>query len=436
MIGFVGLSHLGLNYSLATAAKGFDVVAYDPDTELVRRLQAGEFPIEEPGFRELHERHHSKLRYTSDAADLASCNLVFYSLDVRTNAGNESDFGPLTALIQNTDPSLASTATAVVLSQVRPGYTRELAARLGTHAGRWYYQVETLIFGSAVQRAMEPERYIVGAPRTEVPLPEAYAAWARAFGCPVLVMRYESAELAKIAINFFLVSSVSTTNTLAGICEAIGADWAEIAPALRLDKRIGPHAYLKPGLGIAGGNLERDLVTVQGLASGYGVEAGIVDAWQRSSAHSRFWALRVLERELLAARPTSRIAVWGLAYKQDTHSIRNSASVELIRTISGCDIHAYDPAAHVESALFSNLTVHASALEALAGADALAVMTPWKEFSAIAPSEIRRVMKGKLVVDPYCVLDRGGCASLGIELYQMGSPAPGKVPARDGKRSP
>ena len=100
MIGFVGLSHLGLNYSLATAAKGFDVVAYDPDTELIRRLEAGDFPIEEPGFSELHERHHSKLRYTSAAADLGSCDLVFYSLDVRTNAGNESDLGPLTALIQ------------------------------------------------------------------------------------------------------------------------------------------------------------------------------------------------------------------------------------------------------------------------------------------------------------------------------------------------
>ena len=83
----------------------------------------------------------------------------------------------------------------------------------------------------------------------------------------MLVMRLESAELAKIAINFFLVSTVATTNTLAEICEAIGADWNEIAPALRLDRRIGPHAYLKPGLGIAGGNLERDLVTVQSLAA-------------------------------------------------------------------------------------------------------------------------------------------------------------------------
>ena len=141
---------------------------------------------------------------------------------------------------------------------------RGLAASAKAPSVTWFYQVETLIFGAAVKRAMEPERFIVGALDPSAALPESYASFLKAFGCPVLVMRLESAELAKIAINFFLVSTVCTTNTLAELCESIGADWGEIAPALRLDRRIGPHAYLKPGLGIAGGNLERDLVTVQG----------------------------------------------------------------------------------------------------------------------------------------------------------------------------
>ena len=83
MIGFVGLSHLGLNYSLATAAKGFDVVAYDPDAMVTARCAAGEFPIEEPGFGELFAQHRDRIRYTSDETALAECELVFYSLDVR-----------------------------------------------------------------------------------------------------------------------------------------------------------------------------------------------------------------------------------------------------------------------------------------------------------------------------------------------------------------
>jgi UDPglucose 6-dehydrogenase len=420
MIGFIGLSHLGLNYSVATAAKGFEVVCYDPDRGLVGRLKEGLFPIDEPGFRELYAEHRSRIRFTGDLTELGKCALVFYALDIKTNERNESDPGPLTALIAATAPALGTGSTAVVMSQVRPGYTRELAARQKTPAGAWYYQVETLIFGAAVQRALEPERYMIGSAAPEAPLPEAYRAWLGAFACPLLVMRYESAELAKIAINFFLVSSVSTTNTLAELCEAIGADWGEIAPALRLDKRIGHHAYLKPGLGIAGGNLERDLVTVKGLALERGTEAGIVDAWLKASAHSKFWAVRVLERELLKAKPTARLAVWGLAYKQDTHSIKNSASIELIRTLTGCDIHAYDPVANVGSDSIPNLTVHPAAMDTLAGADALVIMTPWKEFSGADPAAIARHIGGKLVLDPYGVLPRAACEAAGLRLFQIG----------------
>jgi UDPglucose 6-dehydrogenase len=428
MIGFVGLSHLGLNYSLATAAKGFAVVAYDPDASLVTRLKAGSFPIEEPGFVELWTAHRSRLRYTCDVADLGACAVVFYALDVRTNERNESDLGPLTDLIEATVTALAPDAIAVVLSQVRPGYMRALIPRLADRAGsptgalavRWFYQVETLIFGAAVQRALEPERYIVGAADPAAPLPPPYRAWLEAFACPVLAMRYESAELAKIAINFFLVSTVSTTNTLAEVCEAIGADWGEIAPALRLDKRIGPHAYLKPGLGIAGGNLERDLVTVQGLAAEHGTEAGIVDAWQRNSAHAKGWALRTLRREVLAAHPAARIALWGLAYKQDTHSLKNSAAIELLQALGANDVRAYDPVARLDPRAFPRVTVCAGAVEALAGAEALVIMTPWGEFGAVPPARIREGLAGHWVIDPYGLLHPAACRTAALKHARIG----------------
>ena len=307
------------------------------------------------------------------------------------------------------------------MSQVRPGYMKALAARMRTPGVTWYYQVETLIFGAAVQRAMEPERYIVGSHNPADPLPAPYRAWLDTFNCPVLVMRLESAELAKIAINFYLVSSVCTTNTLAEVCEAIGADWLEIVPALRLDKRIGPHAYLKPGLGIAGGNLERDLLTVQGLAAEHGTEVGIVEAWQRNSAHAKSWVLRILEKQLLTGNPTARLAVWGLAYKQDTHSTKNSASIELIHALPRCRFRAYDPVARVDPNTFPNLRVHSNALDALKDADALIIMTPWKEFSRIAPADVRPCLAGKLVIDPYSMFDRKTCAGENLKVFQLGT---------------
>jgi UDPglucose 6-dehydrogenase len=232
-------------------------------------------------------------------------------------------------------------------------------------------------------------------------------------------MRYESAELCKIAINCFLVSSVSTANTLAEVCENIGADWREITPALRLDKRIGPHAYLSPGLGIAGGNLERDLVTVQNLAAEHGSDARVVTAWQQNSAYRKDWVLRRLfELGLLQNRETV-LGLWGLAYKQDTHSVKNSPSLALIRALPGYSFQAYDPQARIGNE-FPSLRQCGSSLEAAEGADALLVMTPWKEFSQVSLDRVRTAMKGLIVIDPYGALDGPACRKLGFHYHQLG----------------
>src|SRR5262249_15164929 len=158
------------------------------------------------------------------------------------------------------------------------------------------------------ERAMHPERFIVGCADPARGLPPRYREVLDAFNCPILPMRYESAELAKIAINFCLVASIGVANTLAELSEAIGADWSEIVPALKLDKRIGPHSYLSPGLGIAGGNLERDLRTVLDLARDKQTDTGIVQAWIGNSRHRKDWCWRVLHERVLARKPDARIA--------------------------------------------------------------------------------------------------------------------------------
>ena len=228
-----------------------------------------------------------------------------------------------------------------MLSQVPPGFTR----RKQREERMLYYQVETLIFGRAVERALHPERYIVGCADPAQPLPAAFRVFLEAHGCPIWPMRYESAELAKISINMCLVASVTTANTLAELCEKIGADWSEIVPALKLDKRIGPHSYLAPGLGIAGGNLERDLATVCNFADEHGTDAGVVRAWIANSRHRRDWAIRVLQQELFPKTDDPVIAVLGLAYKQDTHSTKNSPSLALLEHLHeiGLRVHVVAP---------------------------------------------------------------------------------------------
>jgi UDPglucose 6-dehydrogenase len=205
---------------------------------------------------------------------------------------------------------------------------------------------------------------------------------------------------------------------LAELCEGIGADWAEIAPALRLDRRIGPHAYLKPGLGIAGGNLERDLETVLRLARGSDADAGAVLAWLANSRRRRDWALRTLKARVLARNPKALIAILGLAYKEDTHSTKNSPALALIAGLAGHRIKVHDPVVPATAA--PGCIGAGSALEAAQGADALVLMTPWPEFRKLEAKDLARVMAGRNVIDPYGLLEPESLEREGFDYATLG----------------
>ena len=419
VIGFAGLTHLGLVSAIAVAAKGFRVIGYDADAARVRNVAAGRLPVVEPGLDELARSAAVRISFTSRAEDLGACDVVYISTDVPTDDRGQSDLTGISSSIAQVLSVLARNALLVILCQVPPGFTR----RLPLPPERLFYQVETLVFGRAVERATRPERYIVGCADPTKPLPQAFATLLGAFGCPILPMRYESAEFAKIAINCCLVASVTTANTLAELSEGIGADWGEIVPALKLDARIGQGAYLAPGLGIAGGNLERDLATVERLSEQAGSEASIIRAFVRNSRHRRDWATRTLHSEVLALKPDARIGILGLAYKENTHSTKNSPSLELISTLGPWRLRVYDPVVPASAADHPRAEGVASALAAAEGVDALVIMTPWPAFRALEPVDLARVMAGRTVLDPYRVLDGRAVAAAGLDYFTLGMPA-------------
>lgn len=422
MIGFAGLSHLGIVSSVAAVSRGFEVLAYHPDAELCSRLTAGEVPLFEPGLAELLAANREHIRFTADPAELARCELIYLSIDMPSD---EADSSALHDLADDVLHHAAPTAVLVLLSQVRPGYTRRWheALRKGGHhpQGRLFYQVETLIFGQAVQRATQPARVIVGCDDPGQPLPKIYDDLLSSFSCPVLRMRYESAELAKIAINVCLASTVTAANTLAELCEATGADWSEIVPALRLDSRIGPDAYLHAGLGISGGNLERDLRAVQQLAGEFGTDAVHADACLANSDHRRNWLLKTLHAAVLSRHPSPVVALWGLSYKPNTSSVRNSPSLDLARTLSPLPVRAYDPEARCDEPP-SNLVRVGSALDACCGADVLVIATPWPQFGRHDPVSLAALMRDRVVIDPFGILDGPRWEAEGFSYFRLGRP--------------
>lgn len=418
-VGFAGMTHLAINSLAAMAARGFPVIGYDPDAAKTSELAAGRLPFSEPDLPEYFAENASRMRFSHEAEDLTECDVVYVAPDVPTDDLGRSDLTPIHAMIDIADAAMRPDAIMVVLSQVPPGFTRRLSREKST----LYYQVETLIFGRAVERAMHPERYIVGCDEPSSPLPAPFKAVLEAYGCPILPMRYESAELCKISINMFLVSTVTTTNTIAELCERIGADFSEIAPALRLDRRIGPHAYLSPGLGVSGGNLERDLFTFCSFADEYGADAATVRAWIANSRHRKAWPVRVLEERLSDSPDEMAIGLLGLAYKENTSSTKNSPALLALAGLRRHVVTAYDPAVPDDIELPENVRRAPSAIEAAQGADAVMILTPWPDFRALPIDTLAQAMAGDTVIDPYGVLDAADCKAYGLRQITLGRSA-------------
>ena len=416
VLGFVGMTHLGLVSGVAAAEKGFPVVCFDLNPVHILSLSVGSLQVSEPRLDELILKNKKHLKFTSDPSALLACDVVYVAPDVPTDRSGVSDLGSLNTLLDLVFSAARKDAVIVILSQVPPGFTRGKQRPSRT----LYYQVETLIFGNAIERALYPERYIVGCDDPVKQLSAPYATFLAAHRCPIFPMRFESAELAKISINLCLVASLSTANTLAELCEKIGAAWSEIMPALKLDKRIGHYAYLAPGLGISGGNLERDLATVCDLADKHGTDAGIVRAWMANSGYRKDWPWRMLKTLMLDNLPNARIAILGLAYKQNTHSTKNSPSLALLSHLQDRMVSIYDPV--VTLTCGRNFVFANSALAAVQDADVVCVMTPWDEFKSLAPSDLAASMRGSLLIDPFSVFNEPAVQAAGLEHVTLGMP--------------
>jgi UDPglucose 6-dehydrogenase len=238
-------------------------------------------------------------------------------------------------------------------------------------------------------------------------------------------MGFESAELTKTAINIYLISSVTYANAMSDLCEAVGADWSEMVPALRLDRRIGQHAYIRPSLGVAGGNLERDLVTLRRLGAAHDVATPYLDALAAANADRFDWVHRKLWERVLSRTPSATVALWGLTYKKDTRSTKNSPALRLVAEIDPrVTVRAWDPAvglAEVRAAgVDAPLAVVGSMDEALDGADALLIMNDWDVWAAADLGQVRARMGRPVVIDTTGVLGVRREELAGIDYVTMG----------------
>lgn len=344
-IAFVGLSHLGLNYLAASAQKKYSVFGFDNNNKNLKNLVNYVISFKEPNLTNLIKKNKKNIFLTSNFKYLKLCNLVFISEDVKTNKKGKSNYNNLKNLIKKTLKNLNKKTILVILSQMKPGFVRSI----NFPKNRLFYQVETLVFGNAVNRALKPERIIVGTENKSTKIKSIYLNYLKSFACPILKMNYESAEITKIAINLLLASSVTTTNALSELCEKNSADWQDIMPALKLDKRIGKFSYIKPGLGISGGNIERDIVAAKNLLEKNQPLYLTLNNFLKSSDYMKDWVKRILVKRKFLNKKKMNIGVVGLTYKENTNSIKNSPGIKLVQYLKNKSfVDIYEPMLNFE----------------------------------------------------------------------------------------
>ena len=229
-------------------------------------------------------------------------------------------------------------------------------------------------------------------------------------------------EMIKHALNAFLGISICFANELGNICDAVGADGKRVGEILRLEPRVGPKAMLLPGLGFSGGTLARDMQTLRSFGDAHGLDTPLLDgAWAANAEQNRL-VLRKL-RSVLPALSGARVAVLGLTYKADTSTLRRSAALEVVADLAaaGAVVSTSDPRAdRDELQTYRGFTFHDEPLDAVAGADALVLMTPWNDYRSLDFAEVRKRMTGRYVLDTAGLWNADTVSAAGLTYDEIG----------------
>jgi UDPglucose 6-dehydrogenase len=351
---------------------------------------------------ETYKRAKNNIKFVSDIDTLNECSIVYISQDVATDDLGQSELIGIESLINLASQNIQEKTRLVILCQVPPGFTRKMEK----YHKNISYQVETLVFGEAIDRAQNPERIILGLQDKEIPIDSDYRSILEEFNCPIICLNFESAEFTKIAINAYLAASIITTNALNNLANFVGGEWDSIKKSLQLDKRIGEFAYLKPGLGISGGNIERDLKTLDKISQEIlPKEENLFHTFLKLSNKQKTWILDAIHDQLILNKSNVKIGILGIAYKENTASTKNSPALLVANKFQSSIVGYYDPMATFPDDC-SEINIFKSSVECIQESDLIVVATPWPEFASLNFTEILKNKSTDVTfIDPYGVIN-------------------------------
>ena len=435
-----GTGYLGATHAVGMAELGHDVLGVDIDPGKVAKLAGGDIPFYEPGLRQLliDNLAAGRVRFTTDydmAAEFADVH--FLGVGTPQKRGEYvADLSHVNAVIDTLVPRLRRPAVLVGKSTVPVGTAAELATRAAALAPvgvdvEVAWNPEFLREGFAVHDTLHPDRIVLGVQpnsvRAEAAVRELYSPLLDA-GVPFLMTDLQTAELVKVSANAFLATKISFINAISEVCEAAGADVGLLADALGYDPRIG-RQFLNAGLGFGGGCLPKDIRAFMARAGELGADQALTFLREVDSINMRR-RTRMVELATAACGGSllgANIAVLGAAFKPESDDVRDSPALNVAGQLqlNGAAVNVYDPKA-LDNARrqFPTLNYAVSAEEACERADAVLVLTEWRQFVDLDPDDLAERVRARVIVDGRNCLDAARWRQAGWKMFRLGGPRP------------
>jgi UDPglucose 6-dehydrogenase len=435
-ISVIGSGYVGLVTGACLADTGNDVVCVDIDQAKVDQLLAGGVPIYEPGLAELivRARENGCIDFTTDRRrGVEHGDVIFITVATPMSESGEADLSQVYSVADDIGSYIDRYKVVVEKSTVPVGTADEVRAIIRKKAKHEFDLVsnpEFLKEGTAIADFTKPDRVVIGgdSKRALDIMQEVYEPFLRTFN-PLITMDIRSAEMTKYAANCFLATKISFINEMSNLCEKAGADISAVREAIGADRRIR-YEFLFPGVGYGGSCLQKDVQVLIHTATSLGSDMRLLRAVdQINSGQKAALVSKILDHFGEHRKPTRnldglRFGLWGLSFKPQTDDMREAPSIVTARMLLelGAKLRAYDPEATVQAkkVLGNTIEYTGSMYEAVDGADALLLITEWKQFQRPSWQRLKSIMRGYVVFDGRNVYDPKRVRAEGFEYYGIG----------------
>ena len=435
----IGTGYVGLVSGTCFAEMGNRVTCIDVDEKKITNLKNGIIPIYEPGLEAMVERNitNKTLHFSTKLAEnLEKCDIAFIAVGTPMGEDGSADLKYVLQVAkeigQHMQHSLIivdkSTVPVGTADMVREAVQKELDSRNADIDFHVVSNPEFLKEGDAINDFMKPDRVVVGSDHEESTkkMRNLYSPFFRSSTDRLITMDVRSAEMTKYVANAMLATKISFMNEISNICELVGADVNKVRIGIGSDSRIG-YSFIYPGSGYGGSCFPKDVKALKKTAQEHGYSARIIGAVEDVNDDQKFVIAKKVVNRFGEDLKGKTFAVWGLAFKPQTDDMREAPAIYIIKDLveRGASIQAYDPKAMGEAQEFylkdvPNVAYFNSKYETLQGADAMILLTEWKEFRSPDFEELKQQLNQPIIFDGRNQYNDQTLEELGIEYFQIG----------------